>query len=96
MRPDESEREVKRILARLEEQKNEEILRRLEDPDPELQAALDRLRKNYYNLYKAVRSYQEDPRRLSMWKAAEKPSPEWRQGFYFDAALRVLAAALSD
>ncbi len=72
----------------------EEILRRLHDPDEEMEAALDRLRKNFYGPYTAVRAYREDPERLEEWRAAQKPSQAWRMGFYLDQALRILSIRL--
>lgn len=68
----------------------ESVLRRLEDPDEELKAALERLRKNHYSVYLAVREYQQRPERLEAWRAAQKPSQAWRQGRYFDTAVRLL------
>jgi hypothetical protein len=78
----------------LEQEDIRTILHRLQDPDEEMEAALDRLRKNYYGPYTAVREYREDPERLEEWRAAEKPSQEWRKGFYFEQALRLLGTAL--
>lgn len=69
-----------------------EVLRRIEDPDEEMQKALDHLRKNFYGPYKAVRSYQEDPGRLEAWRVAEKPSQAWRMGLYFAQALCLLSS----
>lgn len=72
------------------------VLHRLSEPveDDELRYALDRLRKNFYQLYESVREYQEDPSRLEEWQRAEKPSQEWRKGFFFEEALKVLDVAL--
>ncbi len=72
----------------------EEILRRLHDPDEEMEAALDHLRKNFFGPFCALRAYREDPSRLEAWWEAEKPSQPWRQGFYLDQALRLLATDL--
>ncbi len=72
----------------------EAILRRVMDPDEEMQRALERLRKNFYGPYMAIRAYWEDPERLEAWRAAQKPSQEWRMGLYFDQALRLLGTAL--
>jgi hypothetical protein len=72
----------------------QEILHRIEEPDEELEAALERLRKNFYGPYTAVREYRENPQRLEEWRAAEKPTLAWRKGFYFEQALKVLEAAL--
>lgn len=72
----------------------QEILRRIENPDPETKLALEHLRLHFYGPYTAVRSYQERPERLEAWRAAEKPSQAWRQGLYFAQALRLLRTAL--
>jgi hypothetical protein len=72
----------------------QEILHRLHEPDEEMKVALERLRKNFYGPFTALREYRENPERLEGWRAAEHPSQDWRKGFYFEQALRLLATAL--
>ena len=79
------------IHAKALEQK---ILHRLHEPDEEMEAALDHLRLHYWDPYTASREYRADPSKLEGWRKAEKPSQEWRKGFYFEQALRLLGTAL--
>jgi len=74
----------------------EMILHRLHDLDEELASALDHLSKNFYGPSTAIRECLEDPSRLEVWRSAEEPSQEWRKGFYFDQALRLLGTDLYD
>ncbi len=62
--------------------------------DEELAYALDRLRRNFYQLHEPVREYMEDPSRLERWQRAEKHSQGWRKALFFEEALEVLDTAL--
>lgn len=72
------------------------LLKRLTDhrADEELDRALDRLRKNFYQLYQPVQEYWEDPFRAEEWWKAEKHSQEWRKMILLEEALKVLDVAL--
>jgi hypothetical protein len=72
------------------------LLHRLKQPDGyvELEYALDRLRKNFHQLWKPVREYQDDPEVLEEWEEAPRHSPERAKALMFDEGLKVLDAAM--
>lgn len=67
-----------------------------EDPDPELEEALEHLRLHYWHLHKVVREYRENPERLEDWAQAPLHSQAWRKSLQLSQALRVLQLGLSD
>ncbi len=72
------------------------LLHRLKQPDgdEELSEALERLRKNFYQLWKPLKEYQDDPEVLEEWAAAPRHSPERAKALMFDEGLRVLDVAM--
>ncbi len=72
------------------------LLHRLKQPDGdmELEEALERLRKNFYQLWKPLKEYQDDPEVLEEWAAAPRHSPERAKALMFDEGLRVLDVAM--
>jgi len=64
------------------------------DGDEELSEALERLRKNFYQLWKPLKEYQDDPEVLEEWAAAPRHSPERAKALMFDEGLRVIDVAL--
>ncbi|MBA3490598.1 MAG: hypothetical protein H0T55_00790 [Rubrobacteraceae bacterium] len=58
--------------------------------------SLDRLRKNFYDLWKALQElrFAPDPQELlTQWLMAKKPSQEWRKGRHLEQAISILAVA---
>ncbi len=72
------------------------MLHRLKQPDgdEELSEALERLRKNFYQLWKPLKEYQDDPEVLEEWEEAPRHSPERAKALMFDEGLEVLDAAM--
>ena len=72
------------------------MLHRLKQPDgdEELSEALERLRKNFRQLWKPLIEYQNDPPVLEEWEEAPRHSPERAKALMFDEGLRVLDVAL--
>jgi starvation-inducible outer membrane lipoprotein len=72
------------------------LLHRLKQPegDEELEYALDRLRKNFYQLWKPIREYQNEPEVLAEWEEAPRHSLERAKALMFEEGLRVLDAAM--
>jgi hypothetical protein len=58
--------------------------------------ALDRLRKNFYQLYKPFREAQENPSVLEEWRRAPRGSIGWRSLIFYEQALRVLRVSAND
>lgn len=90
----------KKMATLPEHLEREWVLRRLSDPegDDELHAALDRLRKNFYQLWRVLEELRvsDDPGALlSEWREAPKGSQGWRKALFYDQALEVLSVALS-
>ncbi len=59
---------------------------------PEDEGAVERLRKNHYHLWKALREVGDDPTLLG-WVGAPKGSQERRRLIFHHQALRVLEVA---
>ena len=72
------------------------LLHRLKQPDGdmELEEALERLRKNFYQLWKPIKEYQDDPEALAEWAAAPRHSPERAKALLLEEGLRVLDTAM--
>jgi hypothetical protein len=72
------------------------LLHRLKQPDgdEELSEALERLRKNFYQLWKPLKEYQDDPPALAEWEEAPRHSPERAKALMLDEGLKVLDAAM--
>jgi hypothetical protein len=72
------------------------MLHRLKQPegDEELEYAMDRLRKNFYQLWKPIKEYQDDLEVLREWAAAPRHSPERAKALMFEEGLRVLDIAM--
>jgi len=72
------------------------MLHRLKQPDgdEELSEALERLRKNFYQLWKPIREYQDEPEVLEQWEEAPRHSPERAKALLLDEGLEVLDAAM--
>ncbi len=72
------------------------LLHRLKQPDGdmELEYALDRLFKNFYQLWKPVREYQDDPELLREWEKSPRHSPERAKALLLDEGLEVLDTAM--
>jgi hypothetical protein len=51
---------------------------------PHNEEALERLRENFYHLWKALCEAREDPTRLVEWKNAPRGSQEWRKAIFFE------------
>jgi len=72
------------------------MLHRLKQPDGdvELEEALERLRKNFYQLWKPLVEYQDDPPILEEWEEAPRHSPERAKALMFDEGLKILDTAM--
>ncbi len=72
------------------------MLHRLKQPDgdEELSEALERLRKNFYQLWKPIKEYQDDPEALAEWEEAPRHSPERAKALMFDEGLSALDTAM--
>ncbi len=72
------------------------LLHRLKQPDgdEELSEVLERLRKNFYQLWKPIKEYQDDPPMLEEWEEAPRHSPERAKALMFDEGLEVLDTAM--
>jgi hypothetical protein len=72
------------------------MLHRLKQPDGdvELSEALERLRKNFHQLWKPLVEYRDDPELLREWEKAPRHSPERAKALMFDEGLRVLDVAM--
>ena len=72
------------------------MLHRLKQPDgdEELAEALERLRKNFYQLWKPIKEYQDDPPILEEWEEAPRHSPERAKALMLDEGLEVLDTAM--
>jgi hypothetical protein len=64
------------------------------DGDVELEEALERLRKNFYQLWKPIKEYQDDPPILQEWEKAPRHSPERAKALLLGEGLEVLDAAM--
>jgi hypothetical protein len=62
------------------------LLAEMENREP-----LERLRKNFYHLWKALREAREDPTRLEEWRRAPVGSQEWRKAVFYEEAMRLLS-----
>lgn len=63
-----------------------------------LERALERLRKNFYQLYQPIRELRASPSPedlLQEWRAAQKPSQEWRNARFYEQAIDVLSVAMA-
>jgi hypothetical protein len=58
--------------------------------------ALERLRKNHYQLWKPLMQVREDPALLDKWRRAPRGAIGWRNLIFYEQAIRVLEVALSD
>jgi hypothetical protein len=58
--------------------------------------ALERLRKNFYHLYKPFVQAREDPAVLEEWRRAPRGSIGWRSLIFYEQALRVLEVSVRD
>lgn len=80
--------------------RRERTLRRLvSGDDPELLAALERMRLNHYHLWLVLEELRtsEDPGALiAVWGLAPEGSVGWRKALFRDDALEVLRVALSN
>ncbi len=61
-----------------------------------LTAALERLRKNHYHIWKVLTEYQDHPDRLVDWRNAPERSEKWRKAIWLDEALKLLQISLED
>jgi hypothetical protein len=57
---------------------------------------MERLRKNHYYLWKALQEAREDPSRLWEWRRAPRGSQARTKAIFFEQAIRVLKASMSD
>ena len=57
---------------------------------------LNRLRRNYYQLYKPLMQARENPDLLEEWRTAPRGSIGWRSLIFYEQALRVLEIAMRD
>ena len=64
--------------------------------DERVEPALERLRKNFYHLWKVLQESQCDPSLVERWRRATERSEEWRKARQYDEAVTVLRVALSD
>ncbi len=69
--------------------------------DVALERALERLRKNFYHLWRVLEELRSAPRPrpapdslLRDWRGAQKPSQEWRKARHYEQAIAVLSASL--
>ena len=62
----------------------------------EKEEALDRLRKNFYRLWKTLKEAREDPTLPGRWSRAPEGSQEWRKARQHGQALEVLRVFLSE
>ncbi len=69
--------------------------------DVALERALERLRKNFYHLWRVLEELRSSPRPrpapdslLRDWRGAQKPSQEWRKALFYEQAIDVLTVAL--
>jgi hypothetical protein len=58
--------------------------------------ALERLRKNFYHLWKVLKEAQADPSSPERWRRAPRGSLEWRKAIFYAQALRVLEVSTND
>ncbi len=90
----EHERDISRVL---EELAREDILNRLRTRDGSLDAPLERLRKNFYQLWKPLHELylgeHADPILLEVWRLAPEGSQEWRKAREHDDAIELLMIA---
>jgi hypothetical protein len=56
---------------------------------------MERLRKNFYPLWKVYREAHTDPTLPERWREAPEGSQERRKAIFYEQALRVLEAAVS-
>ncbi len=54
---------------------------------------LERLRKNFYHLWRVVRELEEaeEPEALlASWRSAPQGSQEWRKALFYEGAMKIL------
>lgn len=95
---EESTRELNRLLAEME---GESVVSWLKGRrDDRLYQAVERLRKNFYHLWRVLDelylSPHSDPSRLELWRRAPEGSAECRKARRRDEAIEVLITAVSD
>lgn len=61
-----------------------------------LDEAMERLRKNWYPLWRVMVEVREAPAVVEEWRRAPRGSMEWRKSVQHEHALRVLRASMSD
>lgn len=71
------------------------------DKSSDLGQALERLRKNFYHLWRVLEELRSAPplysppdALLSEWRRAPRPSQEWRKALFYEQSVDVLAVAL--
>ncbi len=60
------------------------------------EAALERLRKHHYHLFKPLMQVREDPSLLEEWRLAPRGSIGWRSLLFYRQALEVLEVSTND
>jgi hypothetical protein len=61
----------------------------------ENEVALERLRKNFYHLWKVLKEAEADPSLPERWRRAPRGSQEWRKAIFYVQGLRVLEVSVS-
>jgi hypothetical protein len=56
----------------------------------EYEEAMERLRKNFYHLWRPLMEARDDPSLSERWRNAPRHSQEWRKAIFYEQALRVV------
>jgi hypothetical protein len=61
------------------------VLRFLENEE-----AMERLRKNFYHLWRPLTEARDDPSLSERWRNAPRHGRKWRKAIFYEQALRVV------